>query len=70
MRDLLLAGDLNAGDIAMLIQFAHRYGGIEYAYGRMRAMQSEAAAILDQLPHSESKEAFSAIFDYIISRDK
>lgn len=70
MRDLLLAGDLSAGDIAMLIQFAHRYGGIEYAYGRMRAMQSEAAAILEQLPRSESKEAFSAIFDYIISRDK
>lgn len=70
MRDILLAGDLSADDISSLIRFAHRYGGIEYAYERMRAMQTESEAILEEFPRSDSKEAFSEIFDYIISRDK
>lgn len=68
MRDLLENNELSAADISELIEFAHRYGGIEYAYDCMRTMQTESMTILDTFPPSDSKEAFSEIFDYIISR--
>ncbi len=68
MRDLLLADELDTPTINALIDFAHRYGGIEYAYERMRAMQNEAEAILDTFPPSDSRKAFSEIFDFIIAR--
>lgn len=68
MRDLLLAGGLTSADIDKLIVFAKRYGGIEYAYDRMRDMQHEAEQLIAPLPDSDSKRDFSQIFDYIISR--
>lgn len=68
MRDLLLGGDLTTADIDRLIEFARRHGGIEYAYGRMREMQQEAEALIAPLPDTESKRAFTEIFDYIIER--
>lgn len=70
MRDILLAGDFTAASISMLIDFAKRHGGIEYAYDRMRRMQREAEEIIATFPESESRRAFSEIFDYIISRNK
>lgn len=69
MRDLILAGDLAASDIEQLIGFAKKYGGIEYAYERMRRMQAEGEKLLAPMPPSPSKRDFSLIFDYIISRD-
>lgn len=68
MRGLLLAGNLTRDDIEKLITFAHRHGGIEYAYGRMREMQQEAEGIMGGFPDSESKQAFLGIFDYVIER--
>lgn len=68
MRDMLLAGDLTTEEIETLIEFAKRHGGIEYAYDRMKELQSEAQSILKQFPDSESKRAFTEIFDYIITR--
>ena len=65
---LLGAGELGKEDIDRLIAFAHRHGGIEYAYARMREMQAEASKILESFPDSEPKRAFAAIFDYIIER--
>lgn len=70
MRDLLLSGDLDTASINALIAFAKEHGGIEYAYGRMREMQSEGLAILNTFPPSESRDAFAGIFEYIISRDR
>lgn len=69
MRDLLLAGDLNQGAIDTLINFAKRYGGIDYAYDRMRAMKDEAESLLADFKESTSKSDFSEIFNYIIDRD-
>lgn len=69
MRDLLLAGDLTSADIDTLIAFAKRYGGIEYAYDRMRDMQREADQLIAPMPDNESKRDFSLIFDYIIARE-
>ena len=70
MRDILLEGDFTYESIATLIEFAKKYGGIDYAYARMRQMQEEAEKLLAPYPDSESKRAFSEIFDYIISRNK
>lgn len=70
MRDLLLAGDLDTDSIDRLIDFAKCHGGIEYAYDRMREMQRESERLIAPFPDSESKRAFTEIFDYIISRDK
>lgn len=70
MRDMIIAGDLDAAQIDTLIAFAKRYGGIEYAYERMRQMQQESEGLIAQLHDSESMQAFREIFDFIISRDK
>lgn len=69
MRELLQGGELSKDEIERLISFAHRHGGIEYAYDCMRKMQKEAEAILSSFPDSESKKAFGDIFDYIIERN-
>lgn len=68
--DLILTGDLTAEAISELIKFAKRYGGIEYAYKRMRELQGEAELIIDKYPDSASKTAFREIFEYIITRDR
>ena len=68
MRGLLQGGNLTAGDIDRLIEFAKSHGGIEYAYSRMREMQKESETLISAFPDSESKSAFREIFDYIIER--
>lgn len=70
MRDLLMAGDLDQQEIDRLIDFAKRYGGIDYAYDRMRQMQKEAETLIAGFPACDSKSDFELIFDYIISRDR
>lgn len=70
MKQLIMRGDLNSEEIALLIDFAKQNGGIEYAYERMRQMQVEAEKILAKYPDSQAKENFRIIFDYIISRNK
>lgn len=69
-RDVLVNNDeLTDNQIAGLIDFAKRAGGIEYAYEAMRRMQVEADDILRQYPDNEARQAFAEIFEYIISRD-
>lgn len=70
MRDLLMAGNLTASDIEMLIKFAKAHGGIDYAYDRMREMQQDAEKILAPMPDTASKRAFGEIFEFIIERKK
>lgn len=70
VKEMLRKGDLNAQEIGILIDFAKEYDGIEYAFSKMREMQSEADRLLDVYPDSEWKETFRQLFDYIISRDK
>lgn len=65
----LLTDMCSDSDIATLIAFAKDKGGIDYAYSRMRELQSEADGLIQHLPDSEWKEAFRDIFDFIISRD-
>ena len=69
-KALLVRGDLTDAEIADLIEFAKKYGGIEYAFSRMREMEKEADKLLDVFADGESKQAFREIFDFIISRDR
>ncbi|MCH5226953.1 MAG: polyprenyl synthetase family protein [Muribaculaceae bacterium] len=70
IKEILRKGDLTEKEIQDLIEFAKEYGGIEYAYKKMRDFQEEAQKYLDNYPASEWKDTFQLLFDYIISRDK
>lgn len=70
MVDKLHQSELSRGDIEELIEFAKAHGGIDYAFDKMRELQKQADIILAQYPHSEARESFSSIFEYIISRNK
>lgn len=70
MKQLLMKGDLTEKEISVLVDFAKQYGGIEYAFKRMREMQSEANKLLEVYPDSEWKTTFENLFEYIISRDR
>ena len=69
MRELLIRGLLSEKEILTLIEFAKEYGGIEYAYGKMREIESKADKLLDRYPDNEWKQSFRDLFSYIISRD-
>lgn len=70
-RELLREGrELTDAEIEELLAFARDNGGIDYAYARMRQMQTEADRLIAPYPDSEWKQAFRDIFEYIISRDR
>lgn len=68
MRSLINQDILNEEDIATLIDFAKRNGGIEYAYRTMQRMRDDACKIIAPYPDSEAKQAFLSLFDFIIKR--
>lgn len=70
MKEMIIQGDLDSDKINILIEFAKKNGGIDYAFSVMRDMQKEADSIIDSYPDSESKRCFREIFEFIISRDK
>lgn len=61
---------LTSEEIATLIEFAKASGGIEYAYKTMERFRDQAMEILATYPQSETTEAFAAIFNFVIARDK
>ena len=69
MKELLMRGNLSEEEIMQLVEFAKKFGGIDYAFQKMREFQKKADSLLDVYPDSEWKEAFRGLFDYIISRD-
>lgn len=68
MRDLLLRGDLNDSEIAVLIDFAKENGGIDYAYSVMEGMREQGDDLLHMLPANEWRDKFADLFDFTISR--
>lgn len=71
MRALLLDEEhLSAESVHLLIEYAKREGGIEYAYETMKQIRNEAVELLDEFPPSETVDALIAILDYAIERDK
>lgn len=70
MKAQIRQGDLTKEQIEGLVEFAKAHGGIDGSCAVMRDLQDEAEAIIAPMPDSASKEAFRAIFDYIIARDR
>lgn len=70
MKELLERGELSETEILELLEFAKRNGGIDYAFRRMRDFQNEAEEFIAPYPHSDSKQAFRDLFEFIIARDK
>lgn len=68
MRNLIRRGELTDEEITSLIEFAKRYGGIDYAYSVMERMREESREILDRLPDNEWRSAFADLFDFTIRR--
>lgn len=67
---LLKRGNLSTTEIESLVEFAVANGGIDYAYAYMRDLQRRAASCLDAYSHSEWRQAFLDLFEFIITRNK
>lgn len=62
--------ELTTADIDTLIDYAKTGGGIDYAYETMRRFRDQALGILAEYPRTDTTQAFTSIFDYVIARDK
>lgn len=63
------AGTATPDDIATLVDFTKRAGGIEYARDKMLAFHAEAADILDTHFQGPVGDALRAYLDYTVERD-
>ena len=70
MLQIIKKNELSSDEIASLIDFAKKEGGIEYAYATMERLRDEAFAILNAYPEKSVTEDFKALFNYIIKRNK
>lgn len=70
MKRLLQSEELDPAQIRTLIEFAHRNGGIEFAYAEMERIHAEALPLLGSYPDTATRHALQELFAYIISRDK
>lgn len=56
--------------ISMVIEFAHQYGGVEYAKSKMQEHVSLAIEYLHQFPESETRQSLEDLLTYTINRNK
>lgn len=65
------AGTINTDEIAVLVEFTKRSGGIEYAEKRMEDFHQEALKYLDEsVSDTAIRDALKAYLDYVIRRNK
>jgi octaprenyl-diphosphate synthase len=62
------AGKIVADEIAVLVDFTKKSGGIEYAERKMDEIAEDARRYIDSQVRPELREAFSAYLDYVIQR--
>lgn len=63
------AGTATADEIARLVDFTVRHGGIDYAEQRMRGLHAEAAALLAQWKDGAVREALTDYLDFVVERE-
>ncbi|ADV42685.1 Polyprenyl synthetase [Bacteroides helcogenes P 36-108] len=63
-------GDATADEIAFLIEFTKRHGGIEYASQMMYAYREKALLLLASMPDTDVRTALAAYLDYVVEREK
>ena len=65
------AGTINTDEIAVLVEFTKRSGGIEYAEKRMEDFHRKALKYVDESVHDEAiRTSLTTYLDYVIKRDK
>jgi octaprenyl-diphosphate synthase len=65
------AGTINADEIAVLVEFTKRSGGIEYAEKRMEDFHQEALKFLSEsVSNKDIRNALNAYLDYVIQLTK
>jgi len=70
MRELLdQSGELSLDQIALLVEFAKNYGGIEYAQASMKNLAFQASQMLNTFPECPAREAMRQLIDYFIGRN-
>lgn len=62
-------GSINADEIAVLIEFAKRNGGIEYAEKKMEELANEAKVFIDECVKPDLQDSFKAYLEYVIQRN-
>ena len=62
------AGKINADEIAVLVEFTKRQGGIEYARQKMEEIAVEARKYIDSYVKPDLQDAYIAYLDYVIQR--
>lgn len=63
-------GKINADEIAVLVEFTKRQGGIEYAEQKMEEIAVDARRYIESFVKPELQEAFSMYLDYVIQRNQ
>lgn len=69
MLDILAKEYLETPDISILVDYAKRNNGIEYAYCKMTELRKQATALVAELPDCKAIHSLEAIFDYTIERN-
>lgn len=70
ISSLIEKKEFSTENIALIIDFAKRKGGIDYANQRMQEMYQEGIQLLDLLDDSPYKEALVSLLSYAIQREK
>ena len=60
----------NSKKINRAIKLVINNGGIEYAYGRMIEIKTEAIHLLSDIPDSPAKQSLIGLVEYTVSREK
>jgi octaprenyl-diphosphate synthase len=62
------AGRINAEEIAVLVEFTKRQGGIEYARQKMEEIAEDAKRYISECVKPDLQEAYNAYLEYVIRR--
>lgn len=63
-------GEASADEIAFLVDFTERHGGITYAEKVMNDYRDRAKALLSKFPESNVRTSLEAYLDYVVDRVK
>jgi octaprenyl-diphosphate synthase len=69
VQEVLLKNELAPHDVAYVMEFIKRQGGIEAATRKAEDLVHEAKALLEPLPDGAAKTSLLGLADYIIQRD-
>ena len=64
------AGTINTDEIAVLVEFTKRQGGIDYAERKMDEIAQQARKYIEESVKPYLKDAYNAYLEYVIRRNK